>query len=113
MTGRQLPLNPRVKHALGKVSPSLAKAQLEAMVTQALEVYPAQADDLFREMDSPKDPDQLVVYLADSDPRELLRQLLYINPEMDLQDIPHLPVMKVLRAILEIFQSDYQPSSQA
>jgi hypothetical protein len=32
---------------------------------------------------------------------------------MDLQDIPHLPVMKVLRAILEIFQSDYQPNSQA
>ena len=102
MTAPKLQLDPPVVMALGKVSPELAWEQVQAMVSQALEVYPAQAKDLFKKMDSREDEEELLDLLGNLPPVEGLNQLHYINREMDLRDIPHQPPLKVLEAVLRI-----------
>lgn len=104
MTVRKFSLDPEAKQALGRVSPELLKAQLEASLANVEANYQAAGEELIKEAQwlGGQSLDDLLALVGNFDPVDLVNQLVYINPDLDLKDLMHLPVLVPLKALLRV-----------
>ena len=102
MTVRKFSLSPETKEALGKVSPELLKQQVEGSLAQVEDRYAAAGEELIRnaQWSGGQSLDDLLVVVGNFNPVDLANQLAYVG--MDLKDVPHLPVLEPLKAILQV-----------
>ena len=96
-------LEPPVQLALGKVSPELAWLQLKTLVQQAIELNHDQSKALADKLNWPLSLEEMSECLGLMNPVRGLNELLYINPQFNLQSIPQGNPLKALEAVLRMY----------
>ena len=105
MTGRKFTLDPEAKQALGRLQPKSMQTDLLCCLGNIQDRYEQAGQELIRLAqwdDGKRSLDDLMVVVGSWDPIYLANQLIYINPDLNLSDLPHLPVLEPLKAILRV-----------
>lgn len=95
-------LEAEARQALGKVSPELAWAQVQAHLNQCVEEYYQAAEELRLRYNLPVDLRSLQEVLADFNPVRGVNELHYSTPNLPLNDLMNQPPLKVLEAVLRM-----------
>jgi hypothetical protein len=101
---RKYPLEPDAVRALGKVSPELAWLQVRTLVQGAIEEYFQAAKELANRLNWSCQLEDLSEILGSVNPVRGVNELVYThaNQELNLEDIPSLPPLQVLEAVLKM-----------
>ena len=96
----KLVLSPEAAEALGRVSPELAWLQIREAFQGAIQDYPEASESLAKYENLPESLESLGGSLGSFNPVKAINYLVESNPDLSLQDIPHLPPLTILRALL-------------
>ena len=99
---RKPSLEPLTVGRLGRLSPEAAWAQILAVLSEDLEERRTAVENLCRRMELPESPEDFLVSARDFHPVRVLNYLVESNPELSLEDIPHLPPLKIWQAMMHM-----------
>lgn len=95
-------LSPQALIALGKVSPELAWLQLRGKFQEDLQEYRGASEELAKREHLPESLESLGGSMQSFHPIPAINFLLESNPDLDLQNIDHLPPLTVVKAIMRM-----------
>ena len=98
--GKPFQLDPEARQALGRISPERAWLQVRTLVRQAIQEHYAEAEKMRLKANYPVDLTNLAEALEIGSPICGINHLHYANPDLKLTNIPKVPCLEVLQAVL-------------
>src|SRR5689334_9881190 len=95
-------LDPEATQALGQKSPELVWLQVKTLVQQAIKQQFKESEAARQKANYPVDLRNLTEVLEVMNPVRGVNQLLYANPDLNLQTIPEQPPLKILQSVLKM-----------
>jgi len=87
--------------ALGNIHPDLAWLQIRTSFAGAIQDYSKAAENLAKAATLPETLESLQAAMEKFHPVPAINFLVESNPELSLRDIPHLPPLTILKAVLK------------
>ena len=98
--GKPFQLDPEARQALARVSPERAWLQVRTLVQQAIREHYEEAEKMSLKANYPVDLPNLAEALENGSPICGINHLHYANPDLKLTNIPKVPCLEVLQAVL-------------
>jgi len=108
MLNRDQTLRPKTKRALNHLSPELLKLQLETCLARASEEFEGAAWELvkYSQVGDFFDLESLMETVQAMPPKALANKLVEYNPDLNYQNLPKLPPLEPVKAVLRVLTSN-------